>query len=147
MAKNRADSNNPIRTVAGMTVQEFSHELGPCQIGECGRCSGVGKNGDRAEIKFFTCPHSCHGETEPERFEELSERVESRVRVVEESSSEGGGTSRPKKKAGHCQCGCGGMTKGGRFLPGHDAKLKSALRKRANDGDQDAINELAERGW
>lgn len=28
-----------------------------------------------------------------------------------------------------CECGCGGQTKGGRFLPGHDAKYHSALRK------------------
>ncbi len=28
-----------------------------------------------------------------------------------------------------CLCGCGGMTKGGRFLPGHDAKYHSALAK------------------
>lgn len=35
----------------------------------------------------------------------------------------------PKAKAPRdCQCGCGGQTKGGRFLPGHDAKLKSALQ-------------------
>lgn len=26
-----------------------------------------------------------------------------------------------------CGCGCGGMTKGGEFLPGHDAKLYSAI--------------------
>jgi hypothetical protein len=26
-----------------------------------------------------------------------------------------------------CECGCGGMTEGGRFRPGHDAKLASRL--------------------
>lgn len=26
-----------------------------------------------------------------------------------------------------CACGCGETTAGGRFLPGHDAKLKSQL--------------------
>lgn len=26
-----------------------------------------------------------------------------------------------------CSCGCGDNTKGGRFIPGHDAKLISAL--------------------
>lgn len=26
-----------------------------------------------------------------------------------------------------CACGCGGMTKGGVFLPGHDAKTISAI--------------------
>lgn len=28
-----------------------------------------------------------------------------------------------------CTCGCGGTTKGGRFLPGHDARYHSALAK------------------
>lgn len=27
-----------------------------------------------------------------------------------------------------CQCGCGGVTKGGKFLPGHDAKLAAKVR-------------------
>lgn len=48
---------------------------------------------------------------------------------------------------GSCEC-CGHPTKGGRFLPGHDAKLKSRLRRLvllAND--QDAQRELVERGW
>jgi hypothetical protein len=32
-----------------------------------------------------------------------------------------------KIKLPECLCGCGGRTRGGRFLPGHDAKLKKAL--------------------
>jgi hypothetical protein len=28
-----------------------------------------------------------------------------------------------------CECGCGGETKGGKFLPGHDQKLRSKLEK------------------
>ena len=28
-----------------------------------------------------------------------------------------------------CGCGCGGMTKGGRFLPGHDARFHAAQKK------------------
>jgi chemotaxis protein histidine kinase CheA len=36
----------------------------------------------------------------------------------------------PKKdKTKDCLCGCGGRTKGGLFIPGHDAKLKSFLLK------------------
>lgn len=30
-----------------------------------------------------------------------------------------------------CACGCGGMTRGGDFIPGHDSKLQSAIVKRA----------------
>ena len=34
----------------------------------------------------------------------------------------------PRKKIPKpCSCGCGEMTKGGRFIPGHDAKLLSAI--------------------
>ena len=32
-----------------------------------------------------------------------------------------------------CSCGCGGLTKGGRFVPGHDAKLL-AMRVRVERG-------------
>ncbi len=28
-----------------------------------------------------------------------------------------------------CECGCGGETKGGKFLPGHDQKLRSKLEE------------------
>lgn len=34
----------------------------------------------------------------------------------------------PRKKTPKlCACGCGGQTKGGEFLSGHDAKLYSAI--------------------
>ena len=38
-------------------------------------------------------------------------------------------SSRKSKPPKPCECGCGGMTKGGRFIPGHDAYLHAlALR-------------------
>ena len=30
-----------------------------------------------------------------------------------------------------CNCGCGGQTKGGRYLPGHDQKLRTAIEETA----------------
>jgi hypothetical protein len=30
-----------------------------------------------------------------------------------------------------CRCGCGGETKGGRYLPGHDQKLRAEIERRA----------------
>lgn len=57
-----------------------------------------------------------------------------------------------KEKAGICQH-CGGPTKGGLFQMGHDAQLKSELRKIANDSGLDerprieAIAELVARAW
>lgn len=53
---------------------------------------------------------------------------------------------RPKTGGGTCQCGCGGKT-GGRFVPGHDAKHKSALTQLALVGDMDAVQELKNRHW
>lgn len=52
----------------------------------------------------------------------------------------------PRPTIGACEC-CGGETKGGSFLPGHDAKYKSKLRKASDAGDKDAYRQLVERGW
>lgn len=45
-----------------------------------------------------------------------------------------------------CLCGCGGTTKG-RFVPGHDATLKEALKTGAAAGDKSSIAALATFGW
>jgi hypothetical protein len=52
-----------------------------------------------------------------------------------------------KIKLPECLCGCGGRTKGGRFLPGHDAKLKKALVAGARAGKKRARNKLEKLGW
>lgn len=51
-----------------------------------------------------------------------------------------------------CECGCRAVTRrGSRFLPGHDAKLKSKLRNAAKKGNANAKvkakKELKSRGW
>jgi hypothetical protein len=46
-----------------------------------------------------------------------------------------------------CHCGCGGITKGGRYLPGHDAKHKKALVEAALAGGKRAANKLEKLGW
>ena len=74
-------------------------------------------------------------------------RLDAYIREAEERTSRKRGAvanldSRP------CECGCERMTRrGSRFLPGHDAKLKSALRKAADDGNAGAKKELESRGW
>ena len=49
-------------------------------------------------------------------------------------SESGAVADKPKrvrsKKAGPCACECGGMTGGGQFLPGHDAKLAGVVGRR-----------------
>lgn len=52
-----------------------------------------------------------------------------------------------RPRTGTCICGCEGATKGGRFLPGHDAKLKSKLRVAAGNGDESARARMVELGW
>lgn len=46
----------------------------------------------------------------------------------------------------NCECGCGAKVRR-RFLPGHDSKLKSELRRRASQGDQEAGARLCALGW
>jgi hypothetical protein len=46
------------------------------------------------------------------------------------------------KEVRECECGCGGWTQGGLFQPGHDAKLRSRLLARIDEGDEDALNLL-----
>jgi hypothetical protein len=46
-----------------------------------------------------------------------------------------------------CLCGCRGIPKRGRFLQGHDMKLKSALIHRIKHGDESARDELRQLGW
>ena len=48
---------------------------------------------------------------------------------------EGRKTPREGRTARPCLCSCGGMTKGGRFLPGHDARLCSELVAQIKKGD------------
>jgi hypothetical protein len=54
--------------------------------------------------------------------------------------------SMPRVRTGVCEC-CGEATRGGRFLPGHDARHASVLRARVVSGDGDAYEEMKTRGW
>lgn len=57
------------------------------------------------------------------------------------------GNGIPRATSGVCVCGCEGKTKGGRFLPGHDMKLKSALKKDIKAGNEEARAKMIEMGW
>lgn len=54
---------------------------------------------------------------------------------------------RMPKPGNDCECGCGGITGGGRYLPGHDAKHKSALITAAMAGDEGAYLVLESKQW
>lgn len=55
-------------------------------------------------------------------------------------------TDDPFPDASKCQCGCGSPAKS-TYLPGHDARHKSALVKAALLGDPDARATLEQKGW
>ncbi|MEA3188565.1 MAG: hypothetical protein QOD99_2395 [Chthoniobacter sp.] len=55
--------------------------------------------------------------------------------------------SNKETKLPECECGCGATTKGGRFLPGHDAKLKKELIGAALGGSKRAEAKLEKLGW
>jgi hypothetical protein len=63
-----------------------------------------------------------------------------RVSVAREAKA-----STPKE----CECGCGGMTRGGKFIPGHDSKMKSRLLQELSNPEtrQAAADTMIERGW
>jgi len=68
---------------------------------------------------------------------------------------EGKATSQTKEKPPEkkekgipmCMCECGGVTRGGRFLPGHDAKHKSFLINAAIAGDITKVPIIESFGW
>jgi predicted nuclease with RNAse H fold len=73
------------------------------------------------------------------------------VRAPSASRSHIGMVTAPSRVAdagprGQCQCGCGAAVRR-RFLPGHDAKLKSQLFRAKATGDVSATQRLIDLGW
>lgn len=60
-------------------------------------------------------------------------------------------TKTKRRQVRDCACGCGQKTRGGEFLPGHDAKLKSQLVAKIQGGTpnekRSARAVLRRRGW
>lgn len=82
---------------------------------------------------------------------EVEQRFQEELEAIEARRDSGNGRS--KRDPRECMCGCGGTTKGGRFLPGHDAKLKSQLLHTIRDIEARAperaraIAQMDELGW
>ena len=69
-------------------------------------------------------------------------------RKAKKTAAEVTATKNGKPKAAKvCECGCGGQTKGGRFLMGHDSKLKSRLINASLGGDKKATIRISQLGW
>jgi hypothetical protein len=80
------------------------------------------------------------------RREDRLRRALIRAETLSESVDAAAVRGEPRPTVGQCEC-CGQPTKGGRFLPGHDAKLKGRLKRLNAAGDKAAYKELVERGW
>jgi hypothetical protein len=76
------------------------------------------------------------------RIEQVHKQLDSLASIRSKSR----GSSPPRPKQGKCEC-CGEATRGGRFLPGHDAKLASRLKERVASGDAKAYEEMKGRNW
>lgn len=54
-----------------------------------------------------------------------------------------GQNTKAKTSPRACECGCGGTTSGGTFLPGHDAKMRSRLLTEIRDGESEESERAA----
>ena len=79
--------------------------------------------------KFFFPPEIVEGWWDGRKAAKPGAPVGSAVREVVAARVTRAGSAKAEPK--QCKCGCGGMTKGGTFLPGHDARYHAAQAKAA----------------
>jgi hypothetical protein len=118
-----------------------------------GHCSVISWH--RQSGTWTLCACDCHDETEDQlraiAHELHRKTIEGRQHMTATKKKKTT-TSREKKNATParapkaCMCECGDQTKGGRFLPGHDAKLKSQLqtsyREARNKRERDKLERV-----
>jgi hypothetical protein len=96
---------------------------------------------DIALAKRLISPASYRALVEEGRISLQEAKKLGRDRGPDDASEASDGQEEPRKRPreGHtprpCLCSCGGTTKGGRFLPGHDARLRSELVAQIKKGD------------
>jgi hypothetical protein len=100
----------------------------------------------RSPVTIEGSPY-CEDFRKPTETEQLAalEAVE-KGEAMKQQKKTANGAKAPKQPQ-DCGCGCGGKTGGGRFLPGHDAKLKGRLIREARDGNKPAVKALKDLGW
>lgn len=121
-----------------------------------------------AEVRggWMYCPCDCHpqGHEANEQVADAIERAtwkatterdrieERRAMAKTEKTETKSRKKAPAKQPKDCACECGGQTKGGEFLPGHDSKLKSRLQSEYREASTKAqrtkiAKQFSERGW
>ena len=124
-----------------------------CHVGHnsCTRCKGKGVELDPRTLQCadadaceqrYQAMLDAHPRTR--RYREWGDAIDA---AHAEAKAEESKRPAGKPKVGACHH-CGAETKGGMFLPGHDAKLKGILMRRGQDvGGGWAVAELHARGW
>jgi hypothetical protein len=125
-------------------------EADSCQPGrrKCAYCNNT--NTDEVNPETWECidVEGCHALVEERRANDpllvqLREIQEITMAKIESDKAEKKAAAKPK--TGTCVCGCAGETKGGKFLPGHDARFVSALVGQVSDAKFTAKAEQAAR--
>lgn len=141
------------------------HKCGFCMTNHHQHCPGATRNGNGLVL---TCPCGCRelfcreckntnaDEIDPARWRCRDWSLCETRRPQPPTPAKKWEKRMTEKKADQpkprCECGCGSETKGGKFRPGHDAKLKSELSRTYTQSDDRAAIALAKaeayaRGW
>lgn len=115
------------------------------------RCPWVGQY---RPGEWYTCPCDCHGTPDRETVEQtIASKIEAKETKMAAASKQ---DPKPKAKSTpeprDCVCGCGEQTKGGKFKPGHDGRLKGQLireyREASSKRDRERVAaRFREHGW
>lgn len=157
--------------IAAMTPGDTPSKKGQPRIPELLRCScscvdddprcRICKTNDvELDPELHQCADeiACHGRVEakleasPRHHQYRQIQLEAAAARREARTDEDGEPVRRQRErkvdpmGGRCNH-CGEPTKGGRFVAGHDAKLKGDLKRAAIAGEVDALVEILARGW
>lgn len=119
-----------------------------------GRCSVISWH--KQSGTWMLCACDCHEQTEDQlralALEYTTKNNEGRQRMTATKSRKKSTPARTKKtsparEVRSCLCECGDTTKGGRFLPGHDAKLKGRMQREYRDAKGKRERDRLERAF
>lgn len=129
-------------TLGKYEVVSSRWRCGACRLDQHEHCEQLAHLRDD---RWTTCSCDCH--KAPATVDELDALIARtsvrRSEVLKATST--------RSKSRPCGCGCGDVTKGGTFLPGHDARHRSDLlaviNGEASDGKPEAVARMRELNW